>query len=196
MFEKIYWTTERNRQQNFDRPNLQVAQQTLTLNYYYFYYYCYFFLLLFYIVIVSLFRKKKVKQKYIFTERYFHVEWYCYGWYNYIWKILVKEFSSRILKEFKENDAFWKTDETFDWPVKYSMKQMHCEIPGVISNNFLSQISDERYWIIVTENTKICKSKIMDYLKACEYFEIKQQDRYCSTINYSKSGFFLKIETF
>ena len=52
---------------------------------------------------------------------------------------------SRILKEFKEKDAFWKTDKTFDWPVKYSMKQMHCEIPGVISNNFLSQISDEQY---------------------------------------------------
>ena len=29
----------------------------------------------------------------------------------------------------------------------------------------------------------------MDYLKACEYFEIKRQDRYCSTINYSKVVF-------
>ena len=39
------------------------------------------------------------------------------------------------------------------------------------------------------KNTKICKSKRMDCLKSYEHFEIKQQGRYCSTINYLKSGF-------
>ena len=37
------------------------------------------------------------------------------------------------------------------------------------------------------ENIKICKSKRMDCLKAYEHFEIKQQRRYCSTINYLKA---------
>ena len=54
MFEKRYWTTEQNRKQNFDRPNLQVAQQTLTLNYYYYFYYYYYYY--YYFVIVILYR--------------------------------------------------------------------------------------------------------------------------------------------
>ena len=61
----------KKRQQNFDRPNLQVVQQTLTLLllfYYYYYYYCYFVILYCYCFYS---RNKKVKQKYIFTERLF-----------------------------------------------------------------------------------------------------------------------------
>ena len=64
----------KKRQQNFDRPNLQVVQQTLTLlllfyyYYYYYYYYCYFVILYCYCFYS---RNKKVKQKYIFTERLF-----------------------------------------------------------------------------------------------------------------------------
>ena len=52
----------------------------------------------------------------------------------------MKEFSLVILKEFKEKDAFLECRNTYDQPFKYCMKQMHFVNPGVILNNFLSQV--------------------------------------------------------
>ena len=70
----------------------------------------------------------------------FQVEWYWYGWCDCTRKILVKEFSLVILKEFKEKDAFLEYANTYDWSVKYSMKQMHFVNRWVILNNFLSKV--------------------------------------------------------
>ena len=52
----------------------------------------------------------------------------------------MKEFSLVILKEFKEKDAFLEYANTYDWSVKYSMKQMHFVNRWVILNNFLSKV--------------------------------------------------------
>ena len=52
----------------------------------------------------------------------------------------MKELSLVILKEFKEKDVFLEYGNTYDWPIKYSMKQMHFVNHCVILNNFLLQV--------------------------------------------------------
>ena len=49
-----YLTTKQNRQQNFDQPNLQVAQQTLISYLLLLLLYCYYYLLFCYCYFISL----------------------------------------------------------------------------------------------------------------------------------------------
>ena len=186
----------KKRQQNFDRPNLQVVQQTLTLlllfyYYYYYYYYCYFVILYCYCFYS---RNKKVKQKYIFTERLFMLndiimddtiifeKYLCRSSVHEFWRNSIKKmhFGRQTKRLTDQSNTVWNRCIVrylaLFWIIFYPRYQMN-DIE-----------------LLLWKNTKICKSKRMDCLKACEYFEIKQQDRYCLTINYSKSVFFLKIE--
>ena len=184
----------KKRQQNFDRPNLQVVQQTLTLlllfYYYYYYYYCYFVILYCYCFYS---RNKKVKQKYIFTERIFMLniimddtiifeKYLCRSSVQEFWRNSIKKmhFGRQTKRLTDQSNTVWNRCIVrylaLFWIIFYPRYQMN-DIE-----------------LLLWKNTKICKSKRMDCLKACEYFEIKQQDRYCLTINCSKSVFFLKIE--
>ena len=52
----------------------------------------------------------------------------------------MKELSLVVLNEFKEKDVFLEYGNTYDWPIKYGMKQMHFVNHCVILNNFLLQV--------------------------------------------------------
>ena len=93
----------------------------IIINYYYYYYYCYSFLIIkerksktavqnhHGFIIILFFNSQNAENSY--SEIWNMKPWWNILWYwitegNYAWKILVKEFSLVILKEFKEEDAF------------------------------------------------------------------------------------------
>ena len=180
----------KERQQNFDQPNLQVPQQTLILLLLLFlllllillllFYYYYYFVLLYGYCFYS--RKKKVKMLYIFTERLFMLNDIIMDdaiiFEKYLWKSSVQGFWRNSIKKmhFGRQTKRLTDQSNTVWNrciVRYLALSRIIFYPRF-------QMSDIE--LLSWKNTKNCKSKRMNCLKACQHFEIKQQGRYCLTI--------------